>query len=453
MRNESPWLHELDKERPIETLRKDQKTDVVIVGAGIAGIATAFFTLKYTKHKVILVEAGKLAHGATGHNAGQVVSYFERGFANLADEFDLDLARDAQESIEDAWDLIDEIVVDTKLDIFFSKFIGHAGLSSKEQVLEELRNNVYRQKTGLEVHELKVVRDIPFAKQISDEYEGLFDFVDQEYVKNILETDKDLFIALTSSKKGCLNSALFCEKVLMYLYQTYPDRCKLFEHSPIQKIVLHKDKVILATQKNTIEGDFVVLCTNGFENMTILSETGLDSNTKFHHHVYGKVGYMAGYLKDQAEEPIAISYYTDPLAGAENSYFYLTRRHYSIEDGVMKDLIAIGGPDADLIEKAEYSGTGSYPKNEREMIADFVRDVYKQDITAEHQFRFKWHGLMGYTKSGVRMIGPDPQNPKLMYNLGCNGVGILPSVFGGRKISRHLAGESQEPSIFDVPLF
>jgi hypothetical protein len=58
---------------------------------------------------------------------------------------------------------------------------------------------------------------------------------------------------------------------------------------------------------------------------------------------------------------------------------------------------------------------------------------------------------MGYTKNGIRFIGPEPKNNVLLYNLGCNGVGILPSIYGGKKISRHLAGESVEKSIFDVP--
>jgi glycine/D-amino acid oxidase-like deaminating enzyme len=58
---------------------------------------------------------------------------------------------------------------------------------------------------------------------------------------------------------------------------------------------------------------------------------------------------------------------------------------------------------------------------------------------------------MGYTRNGVRMAGPEPQNPVLLYNLGCNGVGILPSALGGRIIARHLAGEKVERSIFDVP--
>ena len=56
---------------------------------------------------------------------------------------------------------------------------------------------------------------------------------------------------------------------------------------------------------------------------------------------------------------------------------------------------------------------------------------------------------MGYNDSGIRVIGPHPRHPRLFYNLGCNGVGFLPSIFGGHRLSQALAGEPLAPSIFD----
>jgi glycine/D-amino acid oxidase-like deaminating enzyme len=56
---------------------------------------------------------------------------------------------------------------------------------------------------------------------------------------------------------------------------------------------------------------------------------------------------------------------------------------------------------------------------------------------------------MGYTTSGVRLVGPEPLESRLLYNLGCNGVGILPSIMGARKIAKHVNGEKVEETIFD----
>ena len=56
-------------------------------------------------------------------------------------------------------------------------------------------------------------------------------------------------------------------------------------------------------------------------------------------------------------------------------------------------------------------------------------------------YDFQWHGLMGYMDGGVRVVGAHPEHPPLLYNLGCNGVGFLPSIFGGDRVARILAGE------------
>ena len=56
---------------------------------------------------------------------------------------------------------------------------------------------------------------------------------------------------------------------------------------------------------------------------------------------------------------------------------------------------------------------------------------------------------MGYTRNRLRIIGAEPRNPVLLYNLGCNGVGFMPSIFGGHRLARILAGEVFGPSLFD----
>ena len=55
----------------------------------------------------------------------------------------------------------------------------------------------------------------------------------------------------------------------------------------------------------------------------------------------------------------------------------------------------------------------------------------------------------GFVDGRVRVIGAHPRRPSLLYNLGCNGVGFLPSIHGGRQIARLIAGERLPPSIFD----
>ena len=450
-KNISPWLHQLNHARIHTKLTADITTDVAIVGAGIAGISTAFFILKNTDKKVAVLERFKLAHGATGHNAGQVVSYFEIGFAHLVQEFGVELATEGQRAIEQAWTLLDEMYTDGGLDIPLSRFVGYAGLVSYEQVLWHLEDSLSRQSAGLEVEPMRICAEEDFVEKIPQKYSGLYSIAPAKEVLATLETKQQKFVAVLSSQKGCINSALFCQEVLQYLLMKYPERFALYEHTPVRKIILHKDDALLDADTHTISATRVVLCTNGFENLHIINEHGLEVDAKYHHTLSGKIGYMSGYLETLNKTPTAISYYTDPTPGPDNSYYYLTRRSYEYEKDTEHNLISIGGPDLDIEEKHVYSHEDDYPEEHEQKIDEFVREVYDTDPNKKIDYVFTWHGLMGYTKNKVRLVGIEPQNQVLLYNLGCNGVGILPSIYGGKKIADHVAGKLVAASIFDVP--
>lgn len=450
--NRSPWIHQLDASRAPWRLEHDLETDVAIVGAGIAGVATAFFTLADTKKRVALLERYKLAHGATGHNAGQVVSYFERGFASLADEFGLELAAAGEGAIEGAWELLERMYAEAKLDIPFARFTGHAGLLSYQQVLWHLSGNkLRRQAGGLGKRRIILADDAPFLADIPAEFRPLYTVVPRGEVLDTLETKRADFVGALSFKKGCVNSALLCQEVIRHLLAAYPDRFALYEHTPVHKAVLREQHAILDADRGTVVAQRVVLCTNGFESIRIINDSGLDIDAKYHHLVSGKIGYMSGYLETLNKPPAAISYYTDPRAGFDNSYYYLTRRPFEYERGFQHNLISVGGPDQDLSEGGAYSHADGYPDDAVQKIDGFVRSVYDTDPNKTIDYVFTWHGLMGYTRNGVRLIGAEPKNETLLYNLGCNGIGILPSVYGGWRISRLLRGDTLEKSIFDVP--
>lgn len=447
----SPWLYQLRSDRERNSLDEDIETDVTIVGAGIAGVSTAFFALKYTNKRVVLVEGDRLAHGATGHNAGQVVSYFERGFKSLVDEFGLRRAAEGQQSIESAWELLEEMYTDANLDIPFARFMGHAALSTEAQVRKHLEDNRLRKEAGLATERVRIVEEAPFVQNLEQEFADLYELISREELASLIETTAPDFTAVLSYQKGCINSALLCEEVARHLLASYPERFTLLEHTPIRKIVLRHDSAILDAEHNTITATRVVLATNGFETVTILNESGLDIDAKFHHLVEGWVGYMSAYLEKMERGPMAISYFTDTMNKPEPSYFYVTRRNYEYEGDPGYNLVSVGGPDRQLPESLSYARTDTFPAEATQAIDTFVRTVYQHPPEHKIAYLFSWHGLMGYTRNRVRLIGPEPKNPVLLYNLGCNGVGILPSVFGGKHIVKHLENKVVARTIFDVP--
>lgn len=443
---QSPWIAQLKAERPSFSLEGDASADVAVVGAGIAGVSTAYFLLRHTQLRVLLLDAGRIAHGATGHNAGQVVSYFERPFAGIAAEFGLPMAAQAQYAIDSAWDLLDVIIGEARLRTPLQRCHGHAGLSTLERILRHLEDDRVRAQAGLSTEPMLVKADPALLRQIPAMYAPFIAAVPHSTLLRLLQTENPSYIAALSSPKGCMNSALFCEELAGFLLAAYPERLEIAERLPVRAVRLRKDGATLRTDGPSVTAGHVVLCTNGFEGIALEHEDGPDIDGPFHRMVQGMIGYMAGYLDAKVHAPSAISYF-GKNAGDDDPYVYLTRRPYEREAQVRHDLLCIGGPERFLPQRAEYDKAAPFPTDVEEALDESFRANYA--LAEETQATFRWHGLMGYTPSGLRCVGREPRCARLLYNLGCNGVGILPSVYGGKRIAQLLSGIHLPPSVFD----
>jgi glycine/D-amino acid oxidase-like deaminating enzyme len=449
----SPWLAHQAQAHVHERLESSLTTDVVIVGAGIAGIATAYFTLRDTKHEVIVVEAARVAHGATGHNAGQLVSYFERPFHELVDEFGLDIAVQGQHDVYSAWELLAEMQKDLKLKTPCLTFTGYAGIADIETLLSHLDDALLKHSAGITTEQIYVSAKALKKLKLPRKYRTVFLSLPHQDILDRLESKDQKYIALLAGRKGCINSAAFTAEVALALLAKYPDRFNLFENTAVSQVELFEHKAIAHVGDHQIRAKRLVLCTNGFENFSITNRVGGDVDTKFHHLVRGSVGYMAAFLEQPLEYPTAISYLPkqQSSAGAYDTepYFYLTRRPYAHTGGVAReDLVCVGGPEFLLDDTRQYSKQHVYPDTAHKAIDAFLKKTYRH-LGKKLTFKFFWHGLMGYTPNGIRCVGAEPCNPVLLYNLGCNGVGILPSIYGGLRTASILRGQHLAPSMFD----
>jgi glycine/D-amino acid oxidase-like deaminating enzyme len=363
------------------------------------------------------------------------------------------LASAGQKAVEDAWVLLDEVVSEAKLATPIHRFTGYAGLSTREQLEEHLANNRLRLEGGLAVERTLIAREWDTALHIAKEYEGLYELAPHEDVLALLETSQQEYVIAVAEQKGCANSALLCEELAGYLLATYPARFTLHEETSAKEIQLRELGATIVCGEHAISASRVVLATNGFENFTISNAHGEDIDTEFHHVVSGLIGYMAGYLEADAATPTAVSYYPTNYKRTEDpmgdSYFYLTRRPFEHEGREAETLVCVGGVDKRLPSLALYSRAHGCDEEKREELKSFLEKSYLDYPIGGTDFAFCWHGLMGYTPNRVRRVGVEPHNPVLLYNLGCNGVGLLPSIMGGKRIAQILAGAVVEPSIFD----
>jgi glycine/D-amino acid oxidase-like deaminating enzyme len=411
-------------------------------------VATAFFLLRDTRSRVLLIERGRLARGATGHNAGQIVSYFERPLYKLVEDFGFELAIESQRDIESAWGLLDAMIAEADVRAPIQRFLGHMGMFSLDHLEVHLRNNRLRAQGGLETESCVVSEEAPFLEQISSDHAGLYATVPQRRVQELLETRDPRYCAVLSYRKGCGNAALLCQQVLDHMLRTWPERFRFVDHTPVERVRLGSDHALLDARGHRVRAGRVALCTNGFVDHVIENLVGDAIATPLQHRVSGNVGFMTALVEPHARPPAAISYLASPRIGHGQAYYYVTRRPFEA-DGGTHTLTCIGGPDLRIEDRSAYRAEAAFPAEMLERIDDFIRPLLDQERSERFEYDYAWHGLMAYTPSQVRQIGAEPRNPVLLYNLGCNGVGFLPSIYGGHRLARIVAGERLSPSLFD----
>jgi len=443
----SPWLAQLAEAGPPRPLDGGVSTDVAVVGAGIAGVSTAFFILRHTTHTVLLLERDRVAHGATGRNAGQMTTYFERPLSAIADEFGIQRAVEAQRGLDTAHELFDLIVAETGATGRVERFQGHMGMFNLDHLKIHLLNNLIRRRGGWRTEGCLVSETAEFRDRIPTEFEGLYEAVPQARIAELLEIGEDRYCAVLSDLKGCANGGLFAQHVLGYMEHNYRGRFRFVDHTDVARITVGGRGAVLRAGDHDVTAGFVVLCTNGFVDHALVDGAGSPVRLASDQEITGRVAYMAAFVEDEPRPPAAMSYIRNTVIGGDTAYVYVTRRTYDRDDDVVT-LSCMGGPEYPFYGPV-YSPDAPFPGALLTEMDDGVRPLAQPTRPPRLPYDLQWHGLMGYNDSGIRVVGAHPEHPTLLYNLGCNGVGFLPSIFGGHRVSRLLAGDALSPSIFD----
>ena len=446
--NNSPWLYQLNRTRPETPLSQDVTADVLIVGGGIAGISTLYYTLAYTDRSVCLLEARRVAHGATGHNAGYVVTDFEKPVQDIIDEYGKDQALAGLRAIENSWTLFEEMAALCGDDLPLERVTSYGGYAHLEQFIAHLENQyLLRDIVPLPGHALVAIES-EWLYSIPPHLLPLCKSAPRDTIQQLLETNESMYLGAIPEKTIVTNSALLTERVLTHCLAHYPNRIALYENSPVHGIELDHKKGHAVCGEYRVSFTQVVLATNGFEQFYIRNNTGVEVDVGFHHKVKGVVGYMTAYVTKEPDHSAALYFFPhnkiahDPYSA--EPYFYITRRNFKTDSHTK--LISVGGPEVHLDYREQYYHEYDVSEEIYDSIDQFL---INKEGSGHWEKKFRWHGLMGYTTSGLRLIGPEPANPVLLYNLGCNGIGILTSIYGGKKISDFLAGKTMPPSIFD----
>jgi glycine/D-amino acid oxidase-like deaminating enzyme/nitrite reductase/ring-hydroxylating ferredoxin subunit len=145
--NISYWI---DSVKPIEykSLKESRKTDVLIVGGGMAGITTAYCLLKAGK-KVILLEDGLIGSGETGRTTAHLTAALDDRYYDIEHVFGVEGSRIAAESHTAAIDWIAATVKSENIDCDFEGVNGFLFLHPSDKKENLQREFEATQKAGL----------------------------------------------------------------------------------------------------------------------------------------------------------------------------------------------------------------------------------------------------------------------------------------------------------------
>ena len=134
---ESVWSNSCEFEKR-EKLNEDIETDVVVIGAGLAGILIAYL-LKDSGKKVVVIDRDKIASGNTKNTTAKITSQHDLIYNKLIEEFGEEKARQYAKANELAIKKYKEIIKERNIDCDFEEVPAYVySLDSIENISKEV---------------------------------------------------------------------------------------------------------------------------------------------------------------------------------------------------------------------------------------------------------------------------------------------------------------------------
>lgn len=291
------------------TLNENITVDVAIVGGGITGITTAFL-LKNRGLKVAVIEAGRIAHGTTGHTTAKLTSQHGLIYSKITSKFGKEKARQYAEANEAAIHFIADLVKEKSIDCDFCWTPSYVYTQS-EDYIEKIQNEVdtagrlgikasYEEKLGLpfdikaaikfenqaQFHPLKYLTSI--AKAIPGDGSHIF-----EFSKAVDVEDKEKCIVVTNNgskvtaSKVIISSHFPCYDGLgmyfarMYAEKSYVLGVKIKDKFPGGTYITAEEPGRSLRSQRYEDGEMILV---GGEH----HKTGSEEHTSIHYENLGK---------------------------------------------------------------------------------------------------------------------------------------------------------------------
>lgn len=116
----SYWIEHTKKETTFPSVHKEMDANIVIVGAGLTGLTTAYYLSK-TTNDVFVLEADQVCYGASGRNTGKLTAQHGLIYKKLMENYDKILAKQYYHANEEALNSIESIIEEHQIECGFER--------------------------------------------------------------------------------------------------------------------------------------------------------------------------------------------------------------------------------------------------------------------------------------------------------------------------------------------
>jgi len=235
--NQSPWLIDAVDDPPAPPLDKDLDVDVAIIGGGFTGVSTAYhLRRRFPERRIILLEAKRLANGASGRNGGMMLNgiSFSDDPEVVAKEYAL-----TRQTVDD----IEAMIREHSLRVRYRRD-GCVHISTTQRAADDAQAYVERvARLGVP---LRFVRDVDSVLRVKRAYGAIVD-----------------------SNEGLINGVDLIRAMRPLLAGV-----DIYEGTPVTRI-REGETIKLATPRATVSAKAIVLATSGYTPHLGYFRTGL----------------------------------------------------------------------------------------------------------------------------------------------------------------------------------
>ncbi|PPR45988.1 MAG: Gamma-glutamylputrescine oxidoreductase [Alphaproteobacteria bacterium MarineAlpha5_Bin7] len=369
------------------SLDDNLKVDICVVGGGLTGISSSLH-LAQKGYTVALLEARKLGWGASGRNGGQLGIGMRKDQKFIEKKFGLNHAKELWKLGLEAVDESKNLILENDIKCNLQNGVLSAGIFNGDKS--------------------------DFLKEI-DHMSKFYNFQGYEFL-NKKEIHEEIQSKIYNS--GMLNKFSYHINPLRFLMGMAELLIKLkvrvYENTPVKKILEINDGVKLYTDSKTINADRVVVACNGYLDKLLgnLRNTFMPINN-----------YIVA---------------TEPLGETEARK--IIKNNYAVSDTRFIIDYYRFSEDWRMIFGGGETFTSQFMKDSKKIVINRMYKVFPSLM--KYKIDYSWGGTLAITVNRMPSFG-SIMNDKLIYAHGYSGHGLALSVLAGKLISEKISGNSE----------